>query len=68
MLPTGTQTDAISDAYDVIAKIWLKQDGIVSFDLCYGDGTRFPMMTKRGVKHVWDAMQDILQRDAIKQE
>ena len=51
-----SQEQSISEAYDIIAAIWQKQDRVMSFADCYGDGTRFPGLKRDGVFLVWHTM------------
>jgi len=59
MSMTDAQENSISQAYDVIAAIWAKQDRVIPFDLCYGDGTRFPGITEAGARIVWEEMHGL---------
>ena len=50
----------IINAYDIITAIWCKQDRVIDFDLCYGDGTRFTGLTKAQALEVWATMTQML--------
>ena len=60
-------SQAIEKAYDIICAILQKQNGVVPFVDCYGDGTRFPLLKREAVGIVWSEMVDMLVsgRDAI---
>jgi len=57
-----THAQAIESAYDIIAAIFQKQEGIVPFVDCYGDGTRFLPLTKKGVGIVWHEMVSMVEK------
>ena len=56
-----SQESAINRAYDTIAAIWQKQQRVVDFDTCYGDGTRFKGIKKDGVHIIWETMRELVE-------
>ena len=50
------QVKAMGDCYDLLAKITMKQNyRIIRFEDFYGDGTRFPLLTREGVAAVYES-------------
>jgi hypothetical protein len=44
---------------EIFAKVTIKQGSIVPFDIFYGDGSRFPQLTRDGVLAVYESFIEL---------
>ncbi len=60
---TQHQNEAISKGYDIIAGIFNRQNRIMPFDVCYGDGSRFTAagLTRQGARVIWEEACNAIQ-------
>lgn len=52
---TDSQEKALCDCAEILARITHKQGFIIPFHDLYGDGTRFPKLSRAGVSAVYES-------------
>ena len=62
---TDSQEKALQDCMEIFAKITIKQGSIIPFDIFYGDGTRFPKLSRAGVASVYESAIELWKENGL---